>query len=51
MRVEMQKRTEQTAGYGGAAASVSDNLLRKGWMLVCGILIFVSGLVLGMILS
>ncbi|XBJ17800.1 hypothetical protein VPH35_009123 [Triticum aestivum] len=51
LRVEMQKRTEQTARDGGAGASIRDNLVRKGLMLVCGFLIFVSGLVLGMILS
>ncbi|XBI61517.1 hypothetical protein VPH35_042300 [Triticum aestivum] len=51
LRVEMQKTTEQTARDGGAGASIRDNLVRKGLMLVCGFLIFVSGLVLGMILS
>ncbi|KAI5004120.1 hypothetical protein ZWY2020_031363 [Hordeum vulgare] len=42
--VEARKRNEQTS-------STSYSLARKGLMLVCAIVIFVSGLVLGMLLS
>lgn len=42
--VEVQKRNEQTSSTGYSLA-------RKGLMLVCAIVIFVSGLVLGMLLS
>ncbi|KAM3403806.1 hypothetical protein ACQJBY_007114 [Aegilops geniculata] len=48
--VEVQKRNEQTVG-DDIGASVSDNCVRKGFTLVCGIMIFVSGLVVGIILS
>uniref|UniRef100_A0A8I6YYY3 GRF-type domain-containing protein n=1 Tax=Hordeum vulgare subsp. vulgare TaxID=112509 RepID=A0A8I6YYY3_HORVV len=42
--VQVQKRNEQTSSTGYSLA-------RKGLMLVCGIVILVSGLVLGMLLS
>ncbi|XP_037431650.1 uncharacterized protein LOC119298297 [Triticum dicoccoides] len=48
--VELQKRNEQTV-VDDTGASVSDNCVKKGFMLVCGIMIFVSVLVVGIILS
>ncbi|KAF7088511.1 hypothetical protein CFC21_091614 [Triticum aestivum] len=48
--MEVHKRNEQSAGDVPGASS-SDNFGRKELMLVCGIVIFVSGLVVGMILS